>query len=79
MKKLLIALVAGTVMGTTSGCMTVHDGGKTFAISAQKIVIGKSINDAEAKIPEGAEVLTVIHYRGPIFGLIQKTYISGTK
>ncbi len=79
MKKFLIALVAGTLMSATSGCMTVHDGEKTFAISAQKFIIGKSINDAEAKIPEGAEVLTVVHVRGPIFGLIQQTYISGTK
>ncbi len=79
MKKLIVALVAGALMSTTSGCMTVTEGQQTFAISAQKYVIGKSFADAEAKIPEGAEVLTVVHVRGPLFGLIQQTYISGTK
>ena len=79
MKKLIVALVAGALMSTTSGCMTVTEGQQTFAISAKKIVIGKSFADAEAKIPEGAEVLTVMHVRGPLFGLIQQTYISGTK
>ena len=79
MKKLIVALIAGALMSTTSGCMTVTEGQQTFAITAQKYVIGKSFADAEAKIPEGAEVLTVVHVRGPLFGLIQQTYISGTK
>ena len=79
MKKLIIALVAGALMSTTSGCLTVTEGDKTFAIQAQKIVIGASFQDADAKIPDGAEVLQVVHVRGPLFGLIQQTYISGTK
>lgn len=79
MKKLIVALVAGALMSTTSGCMTVTEGQQTFAIRANKVVIGASFQDAEAKIPEGAEVLTVVHVRGPLLGLIQQTYISGTK
>ena len=79
MKKMIVALVAGALMSTTSGCMTVTEGQQTFAIRANKVVIGASFQDAEAKIPEGAEVLTVVHVRGPLLGLIQQTYISGTK
>ncbi len=79
MKKLIVALVAGALMSTTSGCLKVTEGDKTFAIQAQKVVIGASFQDADAKIPEGAEVLQVVHVRGPLFGLIQQTYISGTK
>lgn len=79
MKKLIAAFVAGALMSTTSGCLKVTEGEKTFAIQAQKVVIGASFQDADAKIPEGAEVLQVVHVRGPLFGLIQQTYIAGTK
>lgn len=72
----LLALLAGA---TLSGCMTVHTGEEVFAISAQKFILGKSMADAEEKIPEGATVLHVAHTRGPIFGLIQQSYIAGTR
>lgn len=62
-----------------SGCMSVYDGDKVFAISAQKFIIGKGIAEAENEIPEGATVLQVAIIKGPILGLTQQTYISGTK
>lgn len=76
-----LRILAIAILGalTLSGCMTVHNGDKVFAISAQKFIIGASIDDAEAEIPAGATVLHVMHIRGPIFGLYQRTYIAGTK
>lgn len=77
MKKLLAVLAAGFMM---TGCMTVSENDKVFAISARKILIGKSMNDATAKIPAGATVLHVMHQEGPLgLGLISMTYIAGTK
>lgn len=78
MKKLIVALVAGTLMSTTSGCLSVVEGDKVYTISAKKVVIGASLEDAEAKIPEGADILDFTHTRS-LFGLVQYTAIKGTK
>lgn len=78
MKKLIVALVAGALMSTTSGCMKVIEGDKLYTISAKKVFIGADLQDAEAKIPEGAEVLDFTH-TSSLFGLVQYTAIKGTK
>ena len=81
MKKLIIALVAGALMSTTSGCgAKLIEGDKLFTIQAYKgLIFGATLEEAEAKIPAGAEVIDFTHYRGGIFGIIQYTYIKGTK
>ncbi len=61
-----------------SGCLTYTDGGSTFSITGQKMLIGPSLKDASAKIPNGAKVLHVSH-SSQLFGLVQITYIAGTK
>ena len=75
------SLIAGALLAATSltSCMSVHNGDEVFAITAQKFIIGKDIADAEARIPEGATILHVQVTKGPIFGLIQTSYIAGTK
>lgn len=78
MKQLLRTAAIAAAFSLT-GCMTVHNGDQVFAITAQKFIIGKSIADAEAKIPPGATVLHVQVAKGPILGLIQTSYIAGTK
>ena len=80
MKKMMTLLFAGFGLGMlNTGCMTVTEGNQTFAIRANKMIIGKSFEEAEAKIPDGATVLQVVHVRGPLLGLVQQTYIAGTK
>lgn len=61
-----------------SGCLKVHEGSQVFVIDAKKVVIGASLADADAKIPEGATVLSVSHINS-FFGLVQYTSITGTK
>ena len=80
MKKLIVALMMGAFLGTTSGCApVVVEGDKTFVVTASKFIIGPNLEAAEAAVPDGAEIVYVAHTRGPILGLIQQTYISGTK
>ena len=77
MKKLISVLALGMMM---TGCVTVRENDKVFAITAKKLVIGADFDDASKKIPDGAEVLQVIHQEGPLgLGLVSVTYISGTK
>lgn len=72
------ALLLSSLMFT--GCLSVQETDKVFSITAQKILIGKDFEAASAEIPSGATVLTVIHNHGYLgLGLIQMTYISGTK
>lgn len=61
-----------------TGCLTYTDGGSTFSISGKKMLLGPSLADASAKIPSGAKVLHVGH-TSSLFGLVQITYIAGTK
>ena len=68
MKKLIVALVAGALMSTTSGCMTVTEGQQTFAISAQKIVIGKSFADAVPRCTRGCHR---VEAREATFGVLK--------
>lgn len=74
---LLLSIALGAAALT--GCMSVHNGDQVFAITAQKFIIGKGIADAEKEIPAGATILHVQVTKGPIFGLIQTSYIAGTK
>ena len=77
MKKIVALVVTGLMM---TGCLTVRENDKAFAISAKKILIGADFDEASAKVPEGATVLQVIHQEGPLgLGLISVTYISGSK
>lgn len=78
MNKLLSLAAFAALLSALPGCMTVYDGDKVFAISAKKFIAGPGIKQAESKIPAGATVLHVMSASGP-FGLIQTTYIAGTK
>ena len=72
------ALLLSSLMFT--GCLSVQDNDKAFAITAKKLLIGKDFDDASKEIPSGATVLTVVHQEGPLgLGLMSMTYISGSK
>ena len=72
-----LAAVAAALMLST-GCMKVIEGDKTFSVQASKFIIGKDLQDAEAKVPAGATITTVMVSR-TLFGLVQSSVISGTK
>ena len=71
-------LLLGVVVLST-GCLKVYEADTVFVIEAKKTIIGASFEDADAKIPDGATVLSVTHIRGPLLGLVQYTSITGTK
>ena len=81
MKKLIVALVAGALMSTTSGCSPkLIEGDTLFTITARHgLFFGATLEEAELEIPIDAEIIDFTHVRGPIFGIIQYTYIKGTK
>ena len=72
----IILLVLFTIF--SSGCLKFHEGSQVFVIDAKKVLVGASLADADAKIPDGATVLSVSHVNS-FFGLLQYTSITGTK
>ncbi|MBM76550.1 MAG: hypothetical protein CMK59_14175 [Proteobacteria bacterium] len=78
MRNMMITLAAGIFMSLSTGCMKVYEGDKVFSVQANKMLIGKSLQDAEAAIPSGGTVTTVSHTNA-LFGLVQMTIINGTK
>jgi hypothetical protein len=78
-KKLGFLTAASSAFLLFSGCISVVEGDKVFTVTGQKFIIGASIQDVEAKVPEGATITTVMVAKGPILGLMQTASISGTK
>ena len=79
-KKLSVIGTAMLLGFLSTACVAVHEGDKTFTVTAQKMIIGPGITDAEAKIPEGATITDVYVWNGILnLGLLQQAAISGTK
>ena len=77
--RLFISLTTAMLLSTFStGCLSKIEGDKVFQISANRYFIGKTIEDAEAAVPEGA-VITDVFITKTFFDLIQMSTISGYK
>ena len=79
-KKLTVLLSAALVGILSTGCVSVVEGQKVFTVSASKMLIGPSIADVEAAVPDGATITDVYVWDGILgLGLLSQASISGTK